>query len=498
MPVKRPSLGQMEDIVSDLGMSMDMNRLQEFMAACEGNFRAYDLIDAMPDEKPIVKYPRTSGYRPCVDENPHNAWYVKSEIKGAPTGALAGKTIAIKDNICVAGVPMMNGSVTLEGYTPDIDATVVTRVLDAGGTILGKTHCEHFCVSGGSHTNSSGPVHNPHKMEHTSGGSSAGNGVVVALGEADMAVGGDQGGSVRIPASYCGIYGMLPTYGLVPYTGAMPIEATVDYLGPMTKTVEDNALLLEVLAGEDGLDPRQNAPKVAKYTDGLGAGIKGLKIGVVKEGFGHPSSEVDVDAAVRAYGEKLRELGADVQEISVPMHLLAPAIWTPIILEGLQWQMMRGNGMGMNWKGLYTTSLLDAHAAWRERANDLSDSVKASMLTAEFFIKHHRGRYYSKAQNIRRRLNAAYDVALSTCDLLLMPTTPMQAPRLPEVDVSLATYLQRAFEHVTNTAPFNVTGHPSMSVPCGEANGLPVGAMLTAKHYDEVTIYRAASAYSCV
>ena len=144
---------------------------------------------------------------------------------------------------------MMNGASTLEGYMPDTDATIVTRILDAGGTIIGKTHCEYFCFSGGSHTNATGPVHNPHKMGYSSGGSSSGSGVVVATGEADMAIGGDQGGSIRIPASFCGIYGMKGTHGLVPYTGVMPIEITIDHTGPMTRNVRDNALLLEVLAG---------------------------------------------------------------------------------------------------------------------------------------------------------------------------------------------------------------------------------------------------------
>ena len=145
-------------------------------------------------------------------------------IKGAPSGKLAGKTVAIKDNVCVAGVPMMNGASTLEGYVPDIDATIVTRILDAGGTIVGKAHCEYFCFSGGSHTSAPGPVHNPHKHGLFGRRLVFGQRRVVATGEVDMAIGGDQGGSIRMPASFCGIYGMKPTHGLVPYTGIMPIE----------------------------------------------------------------------------------------------------------------------------------------------------------------------------------------------------------------------------------------------------------------------------------
>ena len=216
-----------------------------------------------------VKYPRTPGYRPTGDENKHNAWYVKTTVEGAARGKLKGKTVVLKDNIMLAGVPMMNGASTLEGYVPDIDATVVQRILDAGGTIVGKAHCENFCLSGGSHTNATGPVHNPHKMGYSAGGSSSGSAVLVALGEVDMALGGDQGGSIRMPSSFCGIYGMKPTHGLVPYTGIMPIEIYVDHTGPMTATVADNALLLEVLAGPDGYDSRQINVKTHPYTKAL-------------------------------------------------------------------------------------------------------------------------------------------------------------------------------------------------------------------------------------
>ena len=286
MAVRRPTLDQLRSVAEDLGMHMGEEELKSYDALMQGNYAAYDIIDAMPDYVPAVTYPRTPGYRPEGEENKYNAWYVKTTVKGAASGKLAGKTVALKDNVCLAGVPMMNGASTLEGYVPDVDATIVTRILDAGGTILGKTHCEYFCFSGGSHTNATGPVHNPHKMGYSAGGSSSGSGVVVALGEADMAIGGDQGGSIRIPSSFCGIYGMKGTHGLVPYTGVMPIEITLDHTGPMTRNVRDNALLLEVLAGADGLDPRQIAPKVANYTEALGGGVKGLRIGIVKEGFG--------------------------------------------------------------------------------------------------------------------------------------------------------------------------------------------------------------------
>src|ERR1700757_3016514 len=266
MAVRRPTLDQLRSVAEDLGMHMGDAELKSYGALLQANFAAYDAVDAMADYVPAVKYPRTPGYRPEGEENKYNAWYVKTEIKGASGGKLAGNKIALKDNVSLAGVPMMNGASTLEGYTPDTDATIVTRILDAGGTIVGKTHCEYFCFSGGSHTCAAGAVHNPYKHGYAAGGSSSGCGALVGAGEVEMAIGGDQGGSIRMPASYSGCFGMKATHGLVPYTGVMPIEATLDHTGPMTATVADNALLLEVIAGADGLDPRQYNVRVDKYT----------------------------------------------------------------------------------------------------------------------------------------------------------------------------------------------------------------------------------------
>ena len=495
MTVKRPTPEQLRAVAEDLGMTMSDEDIASYLEIMQPNFLAYDAIEAMPDYLPTVKYPRTPGYKPEGEENRYNAWYVKTVVKGATQGKLAGKTVVLKDNVCLAGVPMMNGASTLEGYMPDIDATIVTRILDAGGTIVGKAHCEYFCFSGGSHTGALGPVHNPLKMGYSAGGSSSGSAALLAAGEVDMAIGGDQGGSIRMPSSYCGVYGMKPTHGLVPYTGVMPIEITLDHTGPMTRNVADNALLLEVLAGEDGLDPRQYNVKTEAYTKALDGGVKGLRIGVVKEGFNLPNSERDVDAKVKQAAAVLRDLGATVSEISVPMHAMGGAIWSPIALEGATELMMRGNGMGTNWRGLYTTSLLDAHSGWKHRADELSDTLKISMLVGHYFIKHYRGHYYAKAQNLSRKLRAAYDAALAQVDLLVMPTLPLKATPLPPPDAPRALYIQRAFEMLANTAPFDATGHPAMSVPCGLSDGLPVGLMIVGKQYDEATIYRAAAAF---
>ena len=495
MTAQRPTFAQLKEITLELGMNLSDERIREFNNVMQGTLDAYDVVDALPDYLPPVLYPRTAGTRPTGEENPLNAWYVRTEVRGAPRGPLQGRTVALKDNVCLAGVPMMNGASTLKGYTPDIDATIVTRLLDAGATIVGKAHCEYFCLSGGSHTNATGPCHNPHKMGFSAGGSSSGSGALVGGGEVDMAIGGDQGGSIRMPASFCGCYGMKPTHGLVPYTGVMPIEATIDHTGPMTQTVMDNAVMLEVLAGPDGLDPRQYDVVTDNYSAAVRRGASGLKIGLVKEGFGRPESETDVDAKNRAAAEMFKQMGATVDEISIPWHEKGPAIWTPIALEGLTNQMMHGNGMGTGWEGMYTTSLLDFHSNWRQRADELSDTLKISMFVGQYYLKHHRGHYYAKSQNLARQLREEYNKVLASYDLLLMPTTPMKATPLPPADAPLELWCQRAFEMLGNTAPFDVTGHPAMAIPCGMSDGLPVSMMLVGRRYEESTIYRAAGAF---
>ena len=237
MAVQVPTPTQLRQISEELGLSLTDADVESFIGLIRPNVAAYNIVDAMPDNIPAVRYPRTPGFRPTGEENKYNAWYVKTTVKGAARGKLKGKTIVLKDNVMLGGVPMMNGAATLEGYIPNIDATVVERILDAGGTIVGKAHCENFCLSGGSHTNATGPVHNPHKMGYSAGGSSSGSAALVALGEVDMAIGCDQGGSIRMPASFCGAYGLKPTHGLVPYTGIMPIEIYVDHVGPISANV---------------------------------------------------------------------------------------------------------------------------------------------------------------------------------------------------------------------------------------------------------------------
>jgi amidase len=493
--VQVPTPPQLFGIAEEIGLDLSDADVASFTELLRPNIAAYNALDAMADCLPTVRYPRAPGYRPTGEENKFNAWYTKTIVPGAGTGKLKGRTVVLKDNIMLAGVPMMNGAATMQGYTPDIDATVVQRVLDAGGSIVGKAHCESFCLSGGSHTNSTGPVHNPYKIGYSAGGSSSGCAVLVARGEVDMALGGDQAGSIRIPASFCGVYGMKATHGLVPYTGIMPIEIYVDHVGPMTRTVADNALLLEVLAGPDGYDPRQYDVRVHPYSTMLDGGIADLKIGVVTEGFQQANSEPEVNAKVRNAIAWLEKLGCTVSEVSIPMHLFAPAMFVPICAEGLTQTMMHGDGYGVSRPDLYVTSLMDFHRNWRNRANELSETTKLFTMLGTYIRKYYGSRYYGKAMNVTRRLTAAYDAALADFDLLVMPTTPIKASELPLPDAPRELVIDRAMNMISNTAPFDVTHHPAMAIPCGMCDDLPVSMMLIGKHWDEPTIYRAAYAF---
>jgi amidase len=496
--VKQPTPAQLREVAADIGLALSDADVDSFLGLIKGKVDAYNAVDAMPDNLPPVKYPRTAGYWPSADENPHNAWYVKTTVEGATLGLLHGKSIALKDNVMLAGVPMMNGSATLEGYVPDIDATVVNRILDAGGTIVGKAHCENLCLSGGSHTNATGPVHNPLRRGYSAGGSSSGSAVLVAAGDVDMAIGCDQGGSIRIPASFCGVYGLKPTYGLVPYTGIMPIEIYVDHVGPITRGVADNALLLEAIAGADGYDSRQTDVKTHRYSELLGRGVKGMKIALLKEGFDQAGTEQDVTAKVKAAAALLQGLGAEIETVSVPMHNLGSAIWGPIGTEGMTQTMMWGDGFGVSRSDLYVTSLMDFHRNWRNRADELSETTKLHTLFGTYIRKNYGSRYYGKAINITRRLRAAYDAVLDDHDLILMPTTPIKATPLPSPDASREQCVDRALDMVANVESFNITHHPAMAVPCGMSDGLPVSMMLVGKHFDEPTIYRAAYAFEQV
>ena len=496
MAFKLPNHEQLKQVGSEMGMDVTPDYAQSVIEFLKRFADGYRVIATVADELPPVKYPRGGFYRPEGDENKYGAWAVKTSIKGAESGRLAGKKVAIKDTYCVAGVPLTNGASVLEGYVPEFDATIVTRLLDAGAEIVGKSVCEYFSYSAGAATSISGPVHNPRGWGHTPGGSSTGSGALVAAGEVDMATGGDQAGSIRIPASLSGVVGIKPTWGLVPYTGIMGFEATIDHAGPLTATVAENALFLEVMAGPDGLDSRQGECKPDAYTEAVGQPAKGLRIGVVKEGFGQYDSHPDVDDGVRAAAKKLGTLGCEMKDISIPWHANGLSIWGAIAFEGTYHAMFHGGSLGRNVEGVYPVSLAARCASLRDRANELPQTVKVAMLLGAYTDRYYQGYFYYKAQNLRRRLRAAYDEMLAECDLLLMPTTRMMASDIPPVDADLPAIMQHSWEQLGNTSPFNITHHPAISIPCGLGDGdRPIGLMLVAKHWNESTLYRAADAF---
>ena len=496
MALRIPTAEDLNRLAQVNHFELSDEELASFQALIPGMFDLYEQLHQMPEPREPIKYPdRDPGYRPSRRDDPYNAIIRRCTLRGAPSGKLAGKRIGLKNNIGVAGMPMTCASLLLEDYVADTDATIVTRMLDEGAEIAALLNLENFAASGAGDTSAFGPVLNPHNPEHLAGGSSGGSGAALYYDDIDITIGADQGGSIRIPASWCGVVGLKPTFGLVPYTGIFGVDPTIDYAGPMTRTVADAALTLEVIAGKDPMDPRQAGEiPVQPYTEVLGQGVRGLRIGVLTEGFGLPASEADVDESVRKAIGNFSELGAETAQVSIPAHLEAGAILWSLVCEGGA-ASMQSNGMGYGWQGLYNPGLADTLGkARRSQANDLPPTLKLFMLAGAFAKERYHGRLYAKAQNLRCALRSSYDRVLEQYDVLAMPTTPMKAHKNePGVDV------QGLVSHSTNmvdiTGPFNLTGHPAISIPCGKSNGLPVGLMLVGRHFDDATVLRAAHAF---
>jgi amidase len=493
---KPPSPEAIAAAAQRLGLTLSRQAVAMFARYGAELAFAYHRVDDLKEFFPAPNPPDRSFTRPSLDDNRYGAWLVKSSVKRGTTGKLNGKRVAVKDTIAVAGLPTTDGTDFLRDV-PAFDATIVDRILGAGGEIAGKAVCEFLSYSSGSHTAVTGPVENPVKPGYSAGGSSSGSAALVAAGEVDMAIGGDQAGSIRIPAAHCGLYGLKPTFGRVPYTGAVSSEFTIDHLGPITATAEDNALLLECIAGTDPLDPRTaGAPPPDDYRGAVGKGAAGLVIGVVEEGFGHRGSMPEVDATVRRASAHFGRLGTRVESVSLPWHRDGLAIWLVFAMEGYFANLMRGNGFGGNHDGLQWTGLNDGLAAWRDDPDRLPPNLQLGMLMGEDAGTRYRRHYYVKAMNLVRRLRAAYDAALATYDLLLLPTVPAKARPLPPPDVPPTTVIDLAFENIDNTCPFNLTHHPALSVPCGLADGCPIGMMLVARPFAEATLYAAAGAFA--
>jgi amidase len=497
MAFRPPDDSELAAVADRYGLELSDDDRASFGAFVTGLLSSWSAVEELYARTAPAPRSDRPWRRPEEADNPLGAWYVTTEIRESDEGPLAGRTVAIKDNTMVAGVPMMNGSHTVEGFVPTRDATVVSRLLSAGATITGKAVCEDLCFSGASHTSVTGPVRNPWDPTRTAGGSSSGSAALVAAGAVDLALGGDQGGSVRIPSAYSGTVGHKPTHGLVPYTGAFPIELTLDHLGPITLTVADAAVMLGVIAGADDLDPRQ-PPDVAPadYAGALAGPVTGVRVGVVTEGFGIPElSQPGVDEAARDAIEHLRGAGCSVEEVSIPWHRDAMHVWNVIATEGATAQMVDGNAYGMNYKGAYDPELIDFYGRqWRERAPQFSETVKLVLLAGRYTIDTYHGRHYAMARNLADELRRGYDDALTDHDVLVMPTLPLTATTLVGPGAPREEYIARALEMIVNTAPFDVTGHPATSVPSGLVDGLPAALMLVGRHFEDATCLRVAHA----
>ena len=502
MTLRRPSIEDLIEIGDRTHIHLNDDELDVLPAIVDAVIATYDELDQYPDPlRQVTPAIRIPGARPSPEEDPLNGVVRRCSVKAAPevAGPLSGRTIGVKDTICVAGLPMTCASRLLYDYTPDIDATVVTRILKAGGHITAVLNTDDFAFSGGGHTSAYGPGRNPANPEHAAGGSSCGSAIAPATGIVDLALGGDQGGSIRIPASWSGIAGHKPTHGLVPYTGIVGFDQTIDHIGPMARTVAEVALLLGVIAGRDdtAIDPRQpGAVEVPDYAAALTGDVAGLRIAVVEEGFGGPEAMAEVDDAARAAAARLQVMGAVVDQVSVPGHTRGVPIWNAIAIEGGVHSFYNGH-TNFGTKGWYNPRLMSAMSrAIKTNGGDFSPTAKLGVLVHHYMREQYHGVFYGRAQNFARQLTSAYDELFADYDLVLMPTTPQTAhPAPPSAEEDRGAHIAQALNMVRNTCVFDLTGHPSISVPCKGVSGLPIGLMLTAAHFDDATALRAAHAY---
>lgn len=498
MSIQPPTRSEVEAAARHYGFTLGQQDLAVFHELVTTN------LDSHRRVAELYELSRSPGRQrhwsfPRAQDNPLGAWSVRTTLRGAASGPLSGRTVAVKDNIGISGVPMSNGSKSLHGHVSARDATVVERLLAAGAEITGTSVCEDLCFSGASHTSVTGPVRNPWETSRTTGGSSSGSAALVSAGEVDLALGGDQGGSIRIPAAFCGVVGHKPTHGLVPYTGVFPVENTIDHVGPITGSVADAALVLSAIAGPDGRDPRQKGPPegVGDQQAELARDLHGLRIGLLDEGFARPdgTSDPEVDEQVRQAAHGLVRQGAVVEPVSVPWHRDGLHVWNVIGLDGTTAQMLEGNGFGTGWEGLYDPELIEYFAQGRrEHADALSPSVKLAALTGRCSFQQGGNHSYAMARNLVHELRAAYDAALSRYDALVLPTVPFTAPELVSETAPVRESIAASLSMVGNTAPFNASGHPATSVPAGFAHDLPVGMMIVAPHFQDHMCLRLAAA----
>ncbi|CAN9273067.1 unnamed protein product [Alternaria alternata] len=513
-PVTKETL---EALCSQLGVNIDDKEKEDYRRLLAVFHDASEQLMAMDDYVPIVdkeRFSREDIYFPEKSDNAHGAWAWRCNIvdkKAKGNGKLHGKTFALKDNVAVKDVPMLLGTNFIKGYVPDVDATVTTRILEAGGQILGKAVCENMCHSATSHSSGNGVVENPFAKGYSAGGSSSGSGVLVALGEVDGAIGADQGGSIRVPAANCGIIGLKPTFGLVPYTGCGSNEPTNDHVGPMTRTVLENAVLLEAIAGTDNIDDRSfAAPHLSKIPIYSSINnlpkqkpLQGKSFAIITESLSTPALDSRVIQTFRTAVSKYTDLGATVTEISIPLHSKGAAIWTGVSKVGGFLAKTTGSFGRRGHQMLDLNSLL--HPMGQENWNEAYASTKNIYLNGLYATQKFPN-LLAKATNLSRQLRDAYDMALQQYDILLTPTLPYVATSHASVDATPLEQIAKQIGLTSNTAPFNQSGHPVLAMPIGmlpvlegpgveEGIKLPVSMQVIGKWWDEVGVFEAAFAW---
>jgi len=400
-------------------------------------------------------------------------------------GPLAGVPIAIKDNISTKGMETTCGSRILSGYVPPYDAHVIERLKAAGAIIVGKANMDEFAMGTSTETSYYGPTLNPWDPECVPGGSSGGSAATVAAGEVPLALGSDTGGSVRCPASYCGVVGLKPTYGVISRYGLISYANSLEQIGPIASNVEDMTLLFNVIAGHDPRDST-SLPGEKNYTKALVNDVKGLKIGVPKEYFGE-GTDPAVERSVWEAVHTLESLGASWKEVEMPHTKYALAAYYVIAMSEASSNLARFDGMRY---GLRLEKDHDWHTTYSEiRAAGFGEEVKRRILLGTYALSAgYMDKYYLKALKVRTLVKQDFERALKDNDVLIAPTMPAPAFKLGEkISDPLTLYLADV-----NTVPINLAGVPSISLPCGFSDGLPIGLQIMGRHFDEETIIRTA------
>jgi aspartyl-tRNA(Asn)/glutamyl-tRNA(Gln) amidotransferase subunit A len=413
----------------------------------------------------------------------------KKIAAGEDPGALAGVPIAIKDVIVTKGLRTTCGSKLLEKYIPPYDATAITRIEAAGGVIIGKTNCDEFAMGSSNENSAFGPVRNPVALDRVPGGSSGGSAAAVAQGTAVLALGSDTGGSIRQPASFCGITGVTPTYGRVSRYGLTAFASSLDHIGPFARSVKDAATLLQVMAGRDEMDATSAFAPVPNYGAALDGNVRGLKIGVPKEYFEGLESETG-DLVMRAI-DVLKTLGCEVREIRMPHTAYAIATYYIIATAEASSNLARYDGVRYTARSASAGTLTDMYRVTRDEGFG-AECKRRIMLGTYVLSAGYYDAYYLKAQKVRSLVARDYAEAFALVDAIAAPVSPFPAFKLGEkVDDPVAMYLSDIF-----TITGSLAGVPCMSVPCGATReGLPVGLQVLTRHFDETTMFRVADAY---